>query len=140
MTLMLDRVLDSVLSQPLHAAAQLELVSAADGRSEIRYQVNDMTSNVMGMLHGGVVCLMQDVGMSLAVSSLLPTEKHAVTAEAHSSLLRPANRGETIIVRSQVDRLGRAMAFMRSETFARGADGTERLIATGSVTKAVTSI
>lgn len=41
--------------------------------------------------------------------------------------------------RAQVDRLGRKLAFMRSETYAIGADGRERLIATGSLTKAVTS-
>lgn len=139
MALMLERVLDAVLRQPLHAAAGLQLVSAADGKAEIRYQVNDTTANMQGMLHGGIVCLMHDVGVFLAVSSLLPAEKHAVTAETHVSILRPANRGETIIVRAVVDRIGRTLAFMRSETFACGADGKERLIATGSLTKAVTT-
>ena len=39
----------------------------------------------------------------------------------------------------QVDRVGRTLAFMRSETFAIDAAGKERLIATGSLTKAVTA-
>lgn len=136
---MLERVLPAVLAQPLHAAAGLELVSAAEGRAEIRYQVNDMTANVQGMLHGGIVTLMHDVAVFLAVATLLPVERHAVTCETHVSILRPANRGETIVVRGTVDRLGRTLAFLRSETYARDATGKERLIATGSLTKAVTS-
>lgn len=136
---MLERVRDAVLDTPLHRAAGLEIRAAADGRAEICYPVNDMTANIQGMLHGGIVCVMHDVACFLAVASLLPAEKHAVTAETQSSILRPANRGETIIVRAQVDRVGRTLAFMRSETFARDGDGRERLIATGSLTKAVVS-
>lgn len=136
---MLDRELPGVLAQPVHVAAGLEVVSVGDGRAEIRYRVNDATANPHGMLHGGIVTLMHDVAVFLAVASVLPAEKHAVTCETHVSILRPANRGETIVVRGSVDRLGRTLAFLRSETFARDAAGAERLIATGSLTKAVTS-
>lgn len=134
---MLQRVLPLVLETPLHRACGLEVLRAENGEAEIRYQVNDMSSNIQGMLHGGVVTAMHDVAVFCAVASLLPAEKHAVTAETHVSILRPANRGEAIVVRAKVDRLGRTLAFMRSDTFAVGADGRERLIATGSLTKAV---
>lgn len=137
MATVLDREREHVLAQPVHRAAGLELVSAADGACEIRYQVNDTTANPHGMLHGGIVCLMHDVADFLALCSILPADKHAVTAETHTSILRPANRGETIIVRAKVDRLGKSLAFIRCETYARDADGRERLIATGSLTKAV---
>ncbi|MFZ5723150.1 MAG: PaaI family thioesterase [Pseudomonadota bacterium] len=135
---MLERVRAAVLQLPLHRAADLELVSAAEGRAVIRYRVNDFTGNVQGMLHGGIVTAMHDVAVFLAVSTLLPADRHAVTCETQSSILRPANRGETIVVRAQVDRLGRTLAFMRSETWAVDGEGRERLIATGSLTKAVT--
>lgn len=136
---MLERVRGVVEAQPLHRAAGLEIVSAAEGRCEIRYAVNDFTANPQGMLHGGIICLMHDVADFLAVASLLPAEKHAVTADTQTTILRPATRGETIIVRAQVDRVGRTLAFMRSETFARDSEGRERLVATGTLTKAVTS-
>ena len=139
MSSMLDRVLPSVLSQPLHRAAGLEFLSAADGHAEIRYEVNENTCNPLGMLHGGVVCMMHDVADFLAVASLLPAERHAVTADTQSCMLRPANRGEKIVVRARVDRLGRTLAFIRCESFAVDVDGRERLIATGAITKAVTT-
>lgn len=137
---MLERVRDAVLQQPVHRAAGLELVSAGEGRAVIRYQVNDTTANIQGMLHGGIITMMHDVAVFLAVSTALPSDRHAVTAETQSSILRPANRGETILVRAQVDRVGKTLAFMRSETFAVDAAGKERLIATGSLTKAVVAL
>lgn len=136
---MLERELPGVLAQSLHVAAELEVVSVGEGRAEVCYRVNDATANPHGMLHGGVITLMHDVAVFLAVASLLPADRHAVTCETHVSILRPANRGETIVVRGAVDRLGRTLAFLRSETFARDANGKERLIATGSLTKAVTA-
>lgn len=138
MSLLIERMRDLVLGQALHRAAGLELISAADGEAVIHYQVNEMTANVHHMLHGGIIALMHDVAVFLAVATLLPADKHAVTAETQTSILRPANLGETIIVRARVDRVGRTLAFMRSETWARDAAGKERLIATGSLTKGVT--
>lgn len=136
---MLARELPGVVAQPLHVAAGLEVVSVGDGCAEIRYRVNDATANPHGMLHGGIIALMHDVAVFLAAASLLPADRHAVTCETHTSILRPANHGEVIVVRARVDRLGRTLAFMRCETFACDSDGKERLIATGSLTKAVTA-
>lgn len=135
---MLERVLEPVLQTPLHIAAGLEVVRSADGAAEIRYPVNEHSSNMHGMLHGGITCVMHDVACFLAVASLLPAENHAVTCDTQVSTLRPARRGETITVRAKVDRLGRSLAFMRSESYAVDAEGRERLIATGTLTKAVT--
>ena len=135
---MLERVLEPVLQTPLHIAAGLQLVRAADGMAEIRYPVDGICSNMHGMLHGGITCVMHDVACFLAVASLLPAENHAVTCDTQVSILRPASRGETITVRAKVDRLGRSLAFMRSESYAVDAEGRERLIATGTLTKAVT--
>lgn len=134
---MLARVLDDVMATPAHRAAGLRLVRAQDGACEIHYDVNEFTANMHGKLHGGFVCLMHDVADFIALSSLLPAEKHAVTADTQTSILRPANRGDTIIVRARVDRAGRTLAFMRCESFSRSPDGTEKLIATGALTKAI---
>lgn len=136
-TTMLDRVLEPVLATPAHQMAGLRLISAKNGECEIHYDVNDFTANIQGMLHGGFVCLMHDVADVLAVASVLPAEKHAVTTDTQTSILRPANRGDTIIVRAKVDRVGKTLAFIRCESFSRGQGGTEKLIATGALTKAI---
>jgi len=133
----IEQIKDDILAHPLHRACELELVSAVDGRSEVRFPVNDFTTNPQGALHGGIVYALMDVACFFASASKLPPEQHAVTIETHSSVLRAASRGEQVVIRAHVDRLGRTLAAMRAEAYAINAEQQERLIATGSVTKAI---
>jgi len=133
----IDQIKDDILAHPLHRACELELVSAVDGRSEVRFPVNDFTTNPQGALHGGIVYALMDVACFFAAASRLPPEQHAVTIETHSSVLRAASQGEQVVIRAHVDRLGRTLAAMRAEAYAINAQQQERLIATGSVTKAI---
>lgn len=132
----LEHIRDEVLAHPLHRACELALVNAGDGRAETRFAVNAFSVNPQGILHGGIVYAMVDVGCFFALVSQLPEDRHPVTAEIHCSLLRGAIAGDTVIVRSQVDRLGRTLAAMRADVLVTREDG-ETLIATGSVTKAI---
>ena len=136
----IDQIKDDILAHPLHRACELELVSAVDGRSEVRFPVNDFTTNPQGALHGGIVYALMDVACFFAAASRLPPEQHVVTIEPHRSVLRAASRGEQVVIRAHVDRLGRTLAAMRAEAYAINAQQQERLIATGSVTKAIVQI
>jgi len=136
----LEEVRDSVLAHPLHRACELELLSAGEGRSEVRFTVNEFTTNPMGALHGGIVYALMDVACFFAVVPSLSADQQPVTVETHSSVLRAAMKGETVVIRARLDRLGRTLAAMRAEAMAVNASGEERLIATGSVTKAITTV
>ncbi len=125
----IDQIKDDILAHPLHRACELELVSAVDGRSEVRFPVNDFTTNPQGALHGGIVYALMDVACFFAAASRLPPEQHAVTIETHSSVLRAASRGEQVVIRAHVDRLGRTLAAMRAEAYALNAQQQARLIA-----------
>ncbi|MDX1804339.1 MAG: PaaI family thioesterase [Alcanivorax sp.] len=132
-----DQVVAEVLAQPFHRACELALLEAGDGRSEIGFAVNEFTRNPAGVLHGGILYALLDVGCFLAVMTRLNDDQHAVTVETHTSVLRAAQAGEQVVIRAAADRLGRTLAAMRAEAFAVTPAGEERLIATGSVTKAV---
>ena len=133
----LENLYKAVLEQPLHHACELDLVSAAQGHAEIRFRVNEFTGNPQGALHGGILYAMLDVACFFAVVPELPEGQHPVSVEVHTSVLRAALSGETVRVRSWVDRPGRTLAAMRAEAFAVNAQGEQRLIATGNVTKAI---
>jgi uncharacterized protein (TIGR00369 family) len=132
----LHEVREGVLSHPLHAACGLQLVSAGEGRSVIRFEVNAFSANPQGALHGGVIYAMIDVACFFAVVPSLRPDQHPVSVECHTSILRAATMGETITIEASLDRLGRTLAAMRAEVFA-GEGSQRRLIATGSITKAV---
>lgn len=133
----LQQVREGVLSHPLHRACGLELVHSAGGRAEVRFAVNDFTVNPQGALHGGILYAMMDVACFFAVVPQLNEDQHPVSVEVHTSVLRAAQQGETVVIRSWVDRLGRTLAAMRCDALVINADGSERLIGTGNVTKSI---
>ena len=133
----LDVARDEVLAHPLHRACELELIQAGEGTSELRFQVNDFTTNPLGALHGGITYALMDVACFFAAVPLLEDDQAPVTIETLSSVLRAAFKGETVILRGKADRIGRTLAAMRAEAYAVNDAGEERLIATGSVTKSI---
>ncbi|MFN3712299.1 MAG: PaaI family thioesterase [Alcanivoracaceae bacterium] len=133
----LELVRDGVLGHPFHRACELALDHSADGRAEIRFAVNAFTANPQGALHGGILYAMMDVACFFAVVPLLESDQHPVSVEVHTSVLRAALQGDTVIIRSWVDRLGRTLAAMRCDALVKEADGSERLIGTGNVTKSI---
>lgn len=128
--------MESMHAQPLHKACELQVLSSAEGRSEIRFAVNAFSGNVIGTLHGGVLYAMVDVAAFMALLSVIPEGQHGVTADIQVSVLRAVKVGESVHVRGRVDRVGRNLANMRAEAFVHTEAG-ERLIATGTVVKAL---
>lgn len=125
-----------ILSHPLHAASSLSILGSEGGCSEITFEVNDFTANVIDTLHGGILYALIDVAAFMALLSVIPEGKHGVTADIQVSMLRAAARGDTVHVRGRVDRVGRTLANMRAEAFVLTPEG-ERLIATGTVVKSL---
>ena len=130
-----EEVRDDVLSHPLHRACGLRLHKAAE--SEVEIELNDFTLNPEGSLHGGMLYTFFDVACFFACLTLLGTDKHPVSIETHTSVLRAAFKGDRVVIRARVDRLGRTLAAMRADAIAIKPDGGEKLIATGSVTKSI---
>ena len=135
-----DATLQGVLTLPLHKACELTLVSLGEQSSDIAFAVNDFTANPTGALHGGILYTMMDVACFFAVYPHLPQGQHPVTIENANSVLRAAFLGEQVRIRAKADRIGRTIAAMRAEAYAINANGEERLIATGSVTKSIITL
>lgn len=133
----LSDIRDAVLDLPFHKACELALDHFESGRARLAFAVNDFTGNPQGVLHGGILYALMDVACFFALCTQLQREQHAVSVEVNTSVLRAAKKDETVWLESQVDRVGRNLAAMRCEAYAEDAQGTRRLIATGSVTKAI---
>lgn len=129
-------VLPAVLANPLLAACGLSFRRAADGRSEIAFDVGPFTADLGQGLNGSVLYVMFDAACFLAIASRLQSGAHAVTIDIHVALLRPASVGDTIVVTAEVDRLGRSLANARAQATIRDETG-ERLLATATVQKAI---
>lgn len=134
----LDQVREGVLAHAFHQQCELELLKAGEGRASTRFAVNDFTANPQGALHGGILYAMLDVSCFFAVVSVLEPDRHPVSIEVHTSVLRAATREDRVRIDAWTDRVGGRVASMRAEAWAEN-DAGERLIATGTVTKSLIS-
>ncbi|WP_205695456.1 PaaI family thioesterase [Conexibacter sp. SYSU D00693] len=121
-----------VLDVELHRLLGLELADPADPAAGLVVAVEGPAVNNVGVLHGGVVSALLDVASYLALLPHLEAGANAVTHDLHASLVRGVQRGARLHVRGEVVRLGRSVAFLRSEARVDGA-----VVATGTVTKTV---
>ena len=101
-----------------------ELVSVDDGVAVFRCTPDESTFNPLGLVHGGVVCMLLDSAAGCAVHSQLPAGAGFSTIEIKVSFLAPAN-GVTLEVEGRSLRVGRQVAF--AEAHAR--DGEGKLVA-----------
>lgn len=129
----IEEVREAVLAHPFHKACELALDSAGDGHATVSFAVNEFTGNPQGSLHGGILYALMDVACFFAAVSKLPAGRHPVSVEVNTSVLRAAGVGDRVIIEAWADRVGRSLASMRAEA----RTGAGKLIATGTVTKAI---
>ncbi len=131
---MQERILQ-VIHHPLHRHLGITDAHSGDGKGRFVFTVGDTTVNPAGALHGGVVYLLCDVCAYLGLLSVLSERQEAVTHDIHVSMLRSAQRGDTVTMESQVLKKGKSLCFIDVMATAAG-----QLIATARITKSLVSI
>ncbi len=82
---------------------------AGEGWAEITFRASEKSSNLYGIVHGGVWLLLADSAMGGALATIAAPEERVITAQSEFRWLRPL-RGETIRVRGEVLRRGRTLS------------------------------
>ena len=131
---MLSRI-ERVAAHPLHRQLGMRDVSSVAGCGALSITVDAHSLNPGGMLHGGVLYLLCDVCAYVGLLSRLDAATEAVTHDLHVSVMRPAQRGDRIDLRSRVARLGRRIAFIDVEACVAG-----QAIAGARVTKTLLAV
>ena len=80
-------------------------------------KVEPSMANLNGTLHGGAIATIIDVSTTIAVMSMDKKDRANVSAELNMSFLSAAPIGEDIFVLSQVDRIGKNVAFTQCWIF-----------------------
>jgi uncharacterized protein (TIGR00369 family) len=110
----------------------LQLADDADPSAGVLLEVTGPSLNHTDLLHGGIVTALLDVASYLALAPLLSDDEHAVTHEMSVQLLRPVPAGARVLLRGEVLRRGRQVAFLRSDARVDGV-----VVAAAQVTKSV---
>lgn len=123
------RVAD-VLTIPFHRFLGVRLTDPDDPAAGITVDIGDSAINNAGVMHGGILSALLDVGAYLAVLPHLEPGENAVTHDMAISILRPVPPGAALRVRGEVIRAGRSLVFLRST-----AQVGDAVVATGQLTK-----
>lgn len=88
---------------PFLSELGLEVVSMADGQSEIALNIANRHTNSWKVMHGGVTMTLLDVCMARAARSLDPQATSTATVEMKVSFFQPGgHEGERMIARGRV--------------------------------------
>ena len=90
----------------------LDVVSAADGASEVWLQADDRHLNPHGSVHGGALAALADAAMGTAVATL--TEGRPVTIEMNVTYLEPGRPG-VLVARANTRKPGRRITIVEAE-------------------------
>lgn len=88
----------------------------APGRLAISMPLKPAALQQYKVVHGGIVAMLADSASGLAVATLLPAEDGMLSIEFKINLLAPS-RGERMIARGAVVKLGRTVAVAEADVF-----------------------
>ena len=131
----LEEDLKSLLAAtPLYLETGIGLDRAGPGLVALSFTPGGAHTNVQGLVHGGLLALLADTAMGLAVRTQLPAGRPHVTVQLGIRYLRAATSEKGLLTAiGRTTKVGRTLAFATAEIST--ADGT--LIATADATISV---
>ena len=114
---------------PLFALLGYRFTDAGEGWAEITFTASERSSNLYGIVHGGVWLFLADSAMGGALGTVCAPAERIITTQADFRWLRGLEGG-TIRARGRVVRRGRSVSHAAVELY----DAQQRLIGQGSGT------
>jgi uncharacterized protein (TIGR00369 family) len=119
------------IESPINSTLGIKVVEIENGRIVLQFQPQEWHYNVIGMVHGGMVCTIADTAMAMAVHSSLEPGLVPTTTDNQTRFYR-AIKQDTGRVRciGQVTHLGRRTAAANADLV----DDAGRLLAQATTT------
>jgi uncharacterized protein (TIGR00369 family) len=124
-----------VLAVPLIQFLDVHAVDEEDPAAGLSIVVSERALNAAGVMHGGAFATLLDLAAYLAVLPLLDQDEQAVTHALSASYLAPVPLNERVLVRGEVLRRSRRLAFAAATMTTHAGE----LVAAASVTKSIVS-
>lgn len=121
-----DRITDvreRVARSRFHGWMGMRLDGLGDGASEIALEVEPHHTNLMGVLHGGVISSLADAATGIAMLTALDDGWSHLTTSLQMTFLSPGRLGDTVVGRGRVVKRGRRFGYAEADVV-RTADGT----------------
>jgi acyl-CoA thioesterase len=129
-TNMNDRVQDIPFLKTLGVSVR----EIAEQHAEMAVTIDDRHLNYMGTVHGGLISALIDT-VCFFPQPLIPSGLKLTTVDLHVSYIKPAQKGDLLVARSELLHLGRSTARLSVKV----TDQTHTLIAHGTATLMILS-
>jgi uncharacterized protein (TIGR00369 family) len=96
---------------PLLGALGLTFERYGEGWAEAAWTPTELACNPLGGVHGGVFGIVHDAAMNFAVNSGLESGDRAATLDLGYQMLRPASAGDELMVRGEIVRVAKQVAY-----------------------------
>ena len=106
----------------------------ADQHAEMVVSIGDRHLNYMGTVHGGLISALVDT-VCFFPQPLIPSGLKLTTVDLNVSYIRPAQKGDVLVARSELLHLGRSTARLSVKV----TDQTDSLVAHGMATLMILS-
>lgn len=120
---------------PFHRFLGIDVIETRPGFSTCHLSASENTINLGGVIHGGIIYSMLDFSAYLSLMPMLRDTQNAVTHDIHVSVLLPAPIDKSLVLKSQIRKMGKRIAFCDSEAYSG-----DKLVATGRITKSIIEI
>ncbi|RIK10628.1 MAG: hypothetical protein DCC49_02965 [Acidobacteria bacterium] len=114
----------------LLAELDIEMTAYGEGWAEGRWTPSSLCCNPQGFVQTGTFTVAIDAAMNFAVLASMEKGETTATLEIKTSNLRAARQGDELMVRGEVDRMTRSIAFTSCRV--TGGDGALVAEATGT--------
>jgi uncharacterized protein (TIGR00369 family) len=115
----LDELRARIQNSPFHKWAGLDLISVADGVSELELVLRPHHFNPQGIVHGGIITALADTAIGLALRSKLRPGLTHRTAQLNVHFLAKGEGGK-LLGRGRAIRLGHRMGYGESDVLDAG--------------------
>jgi len=122
--LLLEALATGEFRMPLAEHLALRLTHAEAGRVTVSFQPQPFHRNIMGTVHGGILCSAADAAMGLSFGTTLPAGQAFTTVDLKINYLRPVF-DQPVHAHGVVLHKGKTMGLMEC----RLVDGQQRLVA-----------
>jgi uncharacterized protein (TIGR00369 family) len=115
-------VRDRIARSRFHGWMGMRVGELGEGASVIELDVEDHHTNLMGVLHGGVITSLADAATGIAMLTALDDGWSHLTTSLQMTFLSPGRLGETVVARGRVVKRGRRFGYAEADV-ERDADG-----------------
>ncbi|MCH6267965.1 PaaI family thioesterase [Neobacillus citreus] len=123
----MDTRLQSLTTFGIWNHLNIQVLEAQNGEAVIEMPVEDHLKQKQGVLHGGIIATILDMGMALAATTVLSEEEYTTTLDFHTCYLRPMF-GKVLRGKGKIVKKGKRVMVVTAEAY----DEHGELIATST--------